>query len=129
MLKRNVLFVFILFLVFVFGVEQGQRAEPMMLPPSDKICSVVLMRNNEIMTYTDDQWIHDFVTAVLEAEPTAQQSVQDVPDAKNYLKIDIMCGDDINTCFLYQEKGNYYLEQPYQGIYKTDAAFVNLLHL
>ena len=79
--------------------------------------------------YSDDDWISRFVSAVLDAEGTRRQSIQDMPNEEEYIKIDINCRGSVNTLFVYKEKEIYYIEQTYQGIYQTDASSVSYTHL
>lgn len=51
----------------------------------------------------------------------------DIPDADEYIQIDINSGDVVSTLFVYGEGENYYIEQPYQGIYQSDLSFYEML--
>ena len=55
------------------------------------------------------------------SEPTKKESVQDVPQAESYIKIDFQFETGTSTIFAYEDSGKYYIEQPYQGIYKIDS--------
>ena len=39
---------------------------------------------------------------------------------ESYIKIDFRLKTGTSTIFAYEDRGKYYLEQPYQGIYKID---------
>ena len=71
----------------------------------------------------DSEWISQCISSMNNAQATAKESVQDIPQADEYIKIDINTEDAKSTLFVYLEKNDYYIEQPYQGIYKTDSAF------
>lgn len=55
------------------------------------------------------------------SESTKKESVQDVPQAESYIKIDFRFETGTSTIFAYEDSGKYYIEQPYQGIYKIDS--------
>ena len=54
-------------------------------------------------------------------EPTKKESVQDCPQVESYIKIDFQFETGTSTIFAYEDSGKYYIEQPYQGIYKIDS--------
>ena len=40
---------------------------------------------------------------------------------ESYIKIDFQFETGTSTIFAYEDSGKYYIEQPYQGIYKIDS--------
>ena len=52
---------------------------------------------------------------------------QDVPQAESYIKIDFQFETGTSTLFAYKDSGKYYVEQPYQGIYKIDSQLYSRL--
>lgn len=113
----------VLALVCVFRlIGCGQQAEPIVLPAVDEIDSINITTfdNNEI-TCSDEEWIEQFIDILSNTETTTKESVQDIPNVENYGKLDISYDNKITTVFYYAERGKYYIEQPYQGIYVTDV--------
>lgn len=70
----------------------------------------------------------EIIADISSSEPTKKESVQDFPQAKNYIKIDFRLETGTITIFAYEDKGKYYLEQPYQGIYKIERKLFERLN-
>lgn len=112
----------ILILNCVFGlIGCGKQSEPIVIPAIDEIDSVNIttFANSEI-SYSDEEWIEQFINIFTNAEATTKKSVQDIPNVENYGKVNISYNNKTTTVFYYKEKEKYYIEQPYQGIYVTD---------
>ena len=121
-------------IILLIGAAMGilvtacsKKADPIVLPDENTINSVDITAGDETVNRSEDDWITRFVSAVSDAEATRKQSVQDIPDADGCIRIDINCGDSITTLFMYEENEKYYIEQPYQGIYQSDADFFETL--
>ena len=117
------LIVLVLALICVFGlIGCGQQAEPIVLPAVDEIDSMnITTFDNSEISYSNKEWIEQFVDILANTEATNKESVQDIPNVENYGKVDISYDNKKTTIFYYTEKGKYYIEQPYQGIYVTDV--------
>ena len=89
--------------------------------------SVDITAGNKTQNFSDIEWISQCISSITNAQATTKESVQDIPQVDEYIKIDINTDDAISTIFVYIEKSDYYIEQPYQGIYKTDSAFYEML--
>ncbi|MDO4793007.1 MAG: DUF5301 domain-containing protein [Filifactor alocis] len=101
-------------------VSCGDKAEPMELPQASQVKSVEVSIEENRIRHTDQTWIGDVLAEVSAAEPTRKQSVQDVPQAEHFIRVDIYFGEEMTSFFAYEDGGRYYIERPYQGIYKTD---------
>lgn len=100
----------------------GKQAEPIVLPAVDEIDSInITTFDNSEISYSDEEWIEQFIDILTNTETTTNESVQDIPNVETYGKVDISYNNKIATIFYYIEKGKYYIEQPYQGIYVTDV--------
>ena len=112
----------VLVLNCVFGlIGCGKQAEPIVLPAVDEIDSInIITFDNSEISYSDEEWIEQFIDILTNTETTTKESVQDIPNVENYGKVDISYNNKIATIYYYIEKGKYYIEQPYQGIYVTD---------
>ena len=98
----------------------GKKAAPITLPQADKITSIDITIEENTVSHSDKTWISEIIADISSSEPTKKESVQDVPQAKSYIKIDFRLETETITIFAYEDRGKYYLEQPYQGIYKID---------
>lgn len=102
----------------------GRKAAPITLPRADKITSIDITIAENTVSHSDKTWISEVIADISSSEPTKKESVQDFPQAKSYIKIDFRheTGTETGTItiFAYEDRGKYYLEQPYQGIYKIE---------
>lgn len=97
-----------------------KKADPIILPQIDDITDVDIIVGENTTNYIDKNWISEMLSDMSASEPTNMKSVQDVPGVESYIKIDFHYETGTSTIFAYEDRGNYYIEQPYQGIYKID---------
>ena len=109
-------------------VACGKKADPITLPQTDEITSIDITVGENTVSHSDKTWISEIIADISSSEPTKKESVQDFPQAKNYIKIDFRLETGTITIFAYEDRGKYYLEQPYQGIYKTDRKLFERLN-
>ena len=76
----------------------GKKAAPITLPQADKITSIDITFEENTVSHSDN------------------------------IKIDFRLETGTITIFAYEDRGKYYLEQPYQGIYKTDRKLFERLN-
>ena len=101
-------------------VACGKNAVPITLPQTDEITSIDITVGENTVSHSDKTWISEIIADISGSEPTKKESVQDFPQAKSYIKIDFRHETGTITIFAYEDRGKYYLEQPYQGIYKIE---------
>ena len=110
----------------------GKKAAPITLPQADKITSIDITIAENTVSHSDKTWISEIIADISSSEPTKKECVQDFPQAKSYIRIDFRheTGTETETItiFAYEDRGKYYLEQPYQGIYKTDRKLFERLN-
>lgn len=58
------------------------------------------------------------IMQIQQVEPTRKASVNDTPSAEFYYKVAVATESKAYNYFIYEEKGQVYLEIPYLGIYK-----------
>jgi hypothetical protein len=126
MKKYNCLILFVLiFTLCLSGC--GKKAKPIELPITDNISSIEIAGGLKDTIITDKKMIASYIEKVAEAIPTSKQSVQDVPTVSEYTRVDFVSEKNISSIFIYKENSNWYIEQPYHGIYKTDEIILKLL--
>ena len=108
-------------------VACGKRAAPITLPQADEITSIDITIEENTVSHSDKTWISEVIADISSSEPTKKESVQDVPQAESYIKIDFQFETGTSTLFAYEDSGKYYVEQPYQGIYKIDSQLYSRL--
>ena len=108
-------------------VACGKKADPIALPQPDEITSIDITVGENTVSHADKTWISEIIANISSSEPTKKESVQDVPQAESYIKIDFQFETGTSTLFAYEDRGKYYVEQPYQGIYKIDSQLYSRL--
>ena len=110
----------------------GKKAAPITLPQADKITSIDITIEENTVSHSDKTWMSEIIADISSSKPTKKESVQDVPQAESYIRIDFRheTGTETETItiFAYEDRGKYYLEQPYQGIYKIDRKLFERLN-
>ncbi len=112
---------FLCFTCMLILASCGKKADPIILPGTDDMVSVDITVGEDTISHIDKAWISEIISDISASEPTRKESVQDVPQAENYIKIDLQLATGSSTLFAYEDNGKYYIEQPYQGIYKIDS--------
>lgn len=102
-------------------VSCGKKTDPITLPQANEIISVDISVGKCTVSHSDKTWINEIISDISSSEPTTKESVQDVPQVENYIKIDFQYKAGTSTIFVYKDNGKYYIEQPYQGIYEIDS--------
>lgn len=107
------------------AVLPGKR---IVLPEAGAVSKVTVSREADAVENTDPAYIAALLEKMGGARDTGRASVHDRPLAEEYLRLDFdFRRGGSSTLFLYREGDTALLEQPYQGIYKTDAAQLEFL--
>ena len=101
-------------------VACGKKADPITLPQADEIASIDITFEENTVSHSDKTWMSEIIADISSSEPTKKESVQDAPRVESYIRIDFRLETGTITIFAYEDRGKYYLEQPYQGIYKIE---------
>ena len=109
-------------------VACGKKADPITLPQTDEITSIDITVGENTVSHSDKTWISEIIADISSSEPTKKESVQDFPQVESYIKIDLRYETGTITIFAYEDRGKYYLEQPYQGIYKIERKLFERLN-
>ena len=98
-----------------------KKVAPITLPQTDEITFIDITFGENTVSHSDKTWISEIIADISSSEPTKKESVQDCPQVESYIKIDFQFETGTSTIFAYEDSGKYYIEQPYQGIYKIDS--------
>ncbi len=101
------------------------------MPLSDSVYNINMEQNYKIVKI-DDQKTKDIMFIINEVKrTTTNKSVQDSPvNAGNVIKINIEYGVGNNsTVFIYKRKNKYFIEQPYNGIYRISSDEYNSIEV
>ena len=99
----------------------GKKANPIVLPQSSDVVSVDVIDGENTVNCSDKTWIDEVISGLSDSKPTNKQSVQDFPQVDNYIKVELNSQTEKTTVFVYKDKGKFYIEQPYNGIYIIDS--------
>lgn len=111
----------------------GKQAAPIVLPEPENITEIRIKDGESVRIHSDSELIRQILSALADAKPTNKQSIQDAPQNKNAIQIEFQFKADapfqagLSTVFAYEERGKYYVEQPYQGIYSISQDVYNML--
>lgn len=105
----------------------SKKVNPIVLPQSSDVVSVDVIDGENTVNCSDKTWIDEVISGLSDSKPTNRESVQDSPHVKDYMRIEINSQTEKTTVFVYNEKGKFYVEQPYNGICIIDEETYNQL--
>lgn len=105
----------------------SKKANPIVLPQSSDVVSVDVIDGENTVNCSDKTWIDEMISSLSDSKPTNRESVQDSPNVKDYMRIEINSQTEKTTVFVYKDKGKFYVEQPYSGICIIDEETYNQL--
>ncbi|MEG1894072.1 MAG: DUF5301 domain-containing protein, partial [Clostridia bacterium] len=105
------------------GLAANPKNNPILIPKSDEIASIRIEQINEgeslgVVEIVDKNQIETILKALQNTNKTMQESVNDTPNRNDYFQININ-GSDSKKFYLYSNREQYFIEEPYAGIYKT----------
>ena len=115
--KSFILFsvVFILAIVLLFLPRRAID----ILPNKNEVESVSIKKDNEIVQTTDKDIISNIIDNIENARKTFRSSTNDQPLENQFITIVFTRDNEqTDTFYLYQSKNDYFLEKPYEGIYR-----------
>lgn len=127
MKKGKMIFIIIL-LVCVGGVlgilyfnKINKYSYTLNIPSDDSVYSINLEQNGKRIEVSEQDKIKDIIYIITEVKrTTTNESIQDSPiNVENEIKIDFEYEENkTSTVFVYKKNGKYFIEQPYNGIYR-----------
>ena len=127
MQKRNLIFIIVL-LVCVSTILETlyfnkvyKSSFALNIPSEGNVYNISLEQNGKRTQVNEQDKINDIINIVGEVKrTTTNESVQDSPiNVENEIKIDFEYDENkTSTVFVYKKKGKYFIEQPYNGIYR-----------
>ena len=127
MQKRNLIFIIVLLVCVstILGVlyfnKVYKSSYVLNIPSKDNVYNISLEQNGKRTQVNEQDKINDIINIVGEVKrTTTNESVQDSPiNVENEIKIDFEYDENkTSTVFVYKKKGKYFIEQPYNGIYR-----------
>lgn len=118
----------ILLVGIIVGIflNSNKRNYELNLPQQEKLSSIVIKSNTNSAEVTDNEEIKDIIYVLSESgngRTTKEKSIQDYPvNSDNIVQVNFVFNESgKSTLFVYMKNGNYYLEQPYNGIYRING--------
>ena len=124
MKKEKMIFIIIL-LVCVGGalgiLYFNKSSYTLNIPSDDSVYNINLEQNGKKIEVSEQDKIKDIIYIISEVKrTTTSESIQDSPiNVENEIKIDFEYEENkTSTVFVYKKNGKYFVEQPYNGIYR-----------
>ena len=127
MQKRKLIFIIVLLVCVstILGVlyfnKVYKSSYVLNIPSEGNVYNISLEQNGKRTQVNEQNKINDIINIVGEVKrTTTNESVQDSPiNVENEIKIDFEYDENkTSTVFVYKKKGKYFIEQPYNGIYR-----------
>ncbi len=130
MKKTNRIITAAILLALALFAGCGKPAESIDLPSATAVTeAVIVTMNGEEIAVTEPDQIEAVMRLLRAAEPTRRQSVNDCPtNVASYGTVSIQAGDRTTVVYYYEKSGGYYIEQPYQGIYRIENSLEDLFY-
>ena len=122
--KFFIILIIILLMLMILGIFyyfMNRRTYNLNLPQLEKLESISLEQDTNKKVINDNEKMKDIINILNERERTSkEESIQDSPvNTSNKVKIDFNFKETgASTLFVYERNNKYYIEQPYNGIYK-----------
>lgn len=118
-----VLLLFGIVAVFIFCLNR--KGYELHLPTQEKLAGISVEGENGQADITDNEEMKAliYVLGGSGSRNTKEESISDAPvNAEELLRVDFHFAEEgTSTLFVYKRGGQYYIEQPYNGIYKISG--------
>lgn len=125
--KNIVILIVFILVILIFTLWFAIINKPkynLKLPEISDVSSIfVTLNDNEVKLDKEEEITSIITTLMSNGRTTKIESIQDFPvNVSNVITIKIYHkSSGSSTLFVYERKGNYYLEQPYNGIYEISS--------
>ena len=103
-------------------VACGKKVAPITLPQTDEITSIDITFGENTVSHSDKTWISEIIADISSSEPTKKAKCsRPFHKWKVISKLTSSLRNRDKYYLSYEDSGKYYIEQPYQGIYKIDS--------
>jgi hypothetical protein len=136
MKSRVVGFIIFLFVVLVFGVLVWYKLENrdvyiLDIPNSHNLSSISYELESGIVTVMTEEEMDKVLNGIYDLDLSTQSvSVQDYPTEAEHLvaiRFYYKEEDSVGNFYIYKRKDKYYLEEPYNGVYKISEEDYNYI--
>ena len=127
-----VMAIIILLGLFAIGVydlldKMFPVADPVNVPELENITTISIIRDNGSSVLVETKDYEVFLQNISNTEPTRHMSVNEYPRVENYYLIKIDTSEREYHYFIYVEDAQVYMESLYEGVYKSNQQFMDLV--
>lgn len=106
------------------GLLANSKSNPILIPKSSDVAGIQIEQVNGgeslgVIETADKNHIDTILKALQNTNKTMRESVNDSPMQEDYFQININ-GSSPRKFYLYNDGEQYFIEEPYAGIYKTN---------
>ena len=122
--KIFIMIIIILLMLMILGIFyyfMNSRTYKLNLPQLEKLENILLEQDTNKKVINDNEKMKNIINILNETKRTTkEESIQDSPvNTNNKIKIDFNFKETgASTLFVYERNNKYYIEQPYNGIYR-----------
>ncbi len=103
------------------------KAKPLELPETDAVVSASVSKQSGETVVLDSVGLSEVAEFISASRPTRKMSVNDYPTAEEYYTVTVASVQREYRFFVYEENRFVYVELPYEGIYRSDSRFLDVL--
>ena len=127
--------VLVLFLFFGLATVGGYcvldhlfpKSAPIICPDESELISISVGTNSDVFSILAPTEYQEILNILSEAEPTRTMSVNDYPSVRPYYTLVLTTSSREYRYFIYEDRGQIYIEIPYEGIYGSDKQLLDLI--
>lgn len=114
-----VLSAFLLITVGLYITDHVLRNDPIVCPDETKVVSITVAEGEgEAKQVPEDDFL-PILSCIRNSVPTTKDSVNDRPYEDEYYTLTVSTEWEQYRYYVYQKGSQYYIEKPYEGIYKA----------
>lgn len=130
-MKKRDIIVILLIVIVLIGIIVGllyhfrdRKTYTLTLPQLENLKSISLKQSVNEKVISNHEEMKDVLEVINGTKRiTQKESIQDEPvNVENEIKVDFnFVEEGTSTIFIYKKNNNYYIEQPYNGVYRISA--------
>ena len=103
------------------------KADPIICPDESELISISVGTNSDVFSILEPTEYPEIQNILSESEPTRTMSVNDYPSVRPYYTLVLTTSSREYRYFIYEDRGQIYIEIPYEGIYGSDKQLLDLI--
>ena len=103
------------------------KADPIIYPDESEMISISVGINSDVFSILEPTEYPEILNILSKSEPTSTMSVNDYPSVRPYYTLVLATASREYRYFIYENRGQTYIEIPYEGIYGSDKQLLDLI--